>query len=384
MGEVESSTVVLNAMPVESPTRRLDVEQKQVQVSRLLNDTGCEGLLLLNHANFRRFTSGGHLRGLFGADEAPALYFSDYQRWILCNNVDSPRLFDEEVDGLGFQLKEWPWHGNRESLLAELCMGRRIACDTLFRDCKFVGSFLDRERRRLTRYEQDRMRELGKFVVHAVEATARSVSRGDSEEEIAGHLSHRLLRHGVEPVMLHVASDGRGNKYRRLGPNPIRAEYHVVIQVTGRKFGLHATAARTLVFGEPDEVMKREFDYALRVSAIWLAMGKSNQLPSVTLEAARNVLSNTRFEHEWRLAPAGCWTGYEPSEGVLTTQTQERLVPGNAIVWQSRIGGAAVCDTFLLNEQGWESITPILEWPTRRIIIGGVPYDRPDLIMRTE
>ncbi len=44
-------------------------------------------------------------------------------RWLIAGNADSQRLFDEEIDGLGFQLKEWPWHWGRDRLLTELCHG---------------------------------------------------------------------------------------------------------------------------------------------------------------------------------------------------------------------------------------------------------------------
>ena len=45
------------------------------------------------------------------------------QRWAVSCNADSQRLFDEELDGLGFQLKEWPWHVDRQQLFADWCRG---------------------------------------------------------------------------------------------------------------------------------------------------------------------------------------------------------------------------------------------------------------------
>src|SRR5436309_7887894 len=61
----------------------------------------------------------------------PCLYFTADSRWLLCSNVDTQRLFDEEIDGLGFQLKEWPWHWGREQLLIDLCQNRKLAVDRL-------------------------------------------------------------------------------------------------------------------------------------------------------------------------------------------------------------------------------------------------------------
>src|SRR5262245_20249740 len=114
--------------PTPEPTsdRRADVEAKQARVSALLREVGCDGLLVLEPENFAWLTSGGTARGTLDTGELPALYFSPEQRWVICSNVDSQRLFDEELDELGFQLKEWPWHWGRAQLLSDLCAGRSI------------------------------------------------------------------------------------------------------------------------------------------------------------------------------------------------------------------------------------------------------------------
>src|SRR5262245_65361727 len=102
----------------EPSDRRADIESKQAWVSRLMAEIGCDGLLVLQPENFAWLTAGGISRGCVDKDAMPALYFTGEGRWLLSSNVDSQRLFDEEIDGLGFQLKEWPWHWGREQLLS--------------------------------------------------------------------------------------------------------------------------------------------------------------------------------------------------------------------------------------------------------------------------
>src|SRR6516165_6382560 len=77
--------------------RRSDVEAKQVWVYNLLRETGCEGLLVLEPDNFGWLTSGGSSRGILDPGELPVLFFSGEQRCIICSNVETQRLFDEEV-----------------------------------------------------------------------------------------------------------------------------------------------------------------------------------------------------------------------------------------------------------------------------------------------
>ena len=96
-----------------SSDRRADIEVKQGRIATLLRDAGRDGLLLLDPENFAWLTSGAAPRGVIDPSLAPALYCTPEGRWLISSNYDSQRLFDEEIDGLGFQLKEWPWHWGR-------------------------------------------------------------------------------------------------------------------------------------------------------------------------------------------------------------------------------------------------------------------------------
>ena len=79
------------------------------------------------------FTGGMNVRGLIADTERPGVYTNGRQRWLLCcSNVDTQRLFDEELDGLGFQLKEWQWATGRAVLLGELVAGKKFATDRPF------------------------------------------------------------------------------------------------------------------------------------------------------------------------------------------------------------------------------------------------------------
>src|SRR6185369_7429554 len=112
MSVTEATQMAESAAETSSPPpdRRADIESKQSWIAGVLQDIGCDGLLVLEEENFSWLTGGGSARGIYDKDSMPGLYVSSEGRWLLCSNVDSQRLFDEEIDGLGFQLKEWPWH----------------------------------------------------------------------------------------------------------------------------------------------------------------------------------------------------------------------------------------------------------------------------------
>ena len=363
--------------------RAEDVAAKQQQATAMLRDVDREGLLLLDPASFAWFTGGATAKGVLNPADLPAVYAQNSQRWLICSNVDMQRLFDEELDGLGFQLKEWPWHRGRSQLLADICHGKRVACDVPFGDCKTVGDELRTMRRKLSPWEQNRLREIGKALAHAIEATCRNLESGESEEEVAGQLSHRLAHHGLEPVAIHVAADGRMRKYRRPGITAAKIERNCVIQATIRKWGLHAAASRAVTFDPADDEFRKEMDAACRLTAVEAAGSAAGANPAQGLEVGRQVIQPLGFEHEWRLAPAGWVTGYVPVDlSFSPDESPGALQEGWALVWPGQVGAAVCCDTILVTEAGPQVVTPAELWPIKHIRVAGVVIERPDVLIR--
>lgn len=365
-------------------TRRADVEAKQEWVGELIREFTAEGLLILDPANFRWLTCGAMPRGLRTVAEEPALFLSTEQRWLLCPNMDSQRLFDEEVDQLGFQLKEWPWTTGKRRLLDDLIAQRKLICDQPFTQLEMVGDRLRRARLELTTYERERFRDLGRMVAHAVEATARNFERGDTEEEIAGQLGHRLLHHGVHPVNVEVTGDERFGLYRRGGYRVESARDRCFISAVGEREGLYVTAGRSVVFDEPEESLRWDFDRALRLGAAYRAGSKPKIPVTALFESCAELLPEGAVEVSWRGGPPACFTGRAPAEAIVGARQGESFHLHQAIVWQVTIGAARVVDTVLVDEHGAVSVTPTEDWPVRRTKLDGHDIALPDLLVRRD
>jgi Xaa-Pro dipeptidase len=362
--------------------RRADLDRKQGQIASLLQQVGCEGLLIVDPDNFAWLTSGAAARGVVDPADLPALYYSPDQRWVIAPNVDSQRLFDEELDGLGFQLKQWPWYENREHLLADVCHGRVVACDQPRRGLTLVEGQLRHLRRRLSGYEQACFRIVGTIVNHALEATCRNLAPHETEREAAGQLYHRLVHRGAQPVSIEVAADGRSRRYRQCGYTAVAIERYCLLRVTARKYGLCVTASRSVCFGEIDPVVRKEHAAACKVSATYIASSWPDAMPAQILATGRHVYQLSGFEHEWRLAAQGSITGRAPVELKLAPQTEELLQAGWAVTWHPTVGAACSCDTFLIGEAGPVSVTPTEVWPLKRLRVQGAEFFRPDLLVR--
>jgi Xaa-Pro aminopeptidase len=385
---VSTETLALPPAEVGSPTvgavvdRRADIDAKMALVGALLQKVKCEGLLILEPENFAWLTSGAVARGQLNPAESPVIYCNGEMRWILACNADSQRLFDEEVDGLGFQLKEWPWHWGREQLIQDLLQNRRAACDRPCAQARVVADQLGQLRRLMTPYEQACFRLLGAIVSHALEATCRTMEPNLTEREIAGQISHRLLHRGVYPLHIGVAADDRSRAFRNYGFTSTVITNYVQMTTAARKYGLVATASRAVCFGDlPDEIRK-DHNAVCRVGASYMASTWPEALPREVLLAARRIYQVSGYEHEWLVAQQGHLTGRAPVEIAFTPTTDDLLQAGHVVTWCATAGAASNVDTFLVTDQGPKTLTPTEAWPLKRIRIQGAEFVRPDVLQR--
>src|SRR5581483_2034675 len=134
--------------------RRAELDAKQARVADLLTEVGADGLLVLDPANIAWIAGAPLCDDVPDPADWPALYLTPTGRWLVSASIDTQRLFDQYLDGLGFQLKEWPWDWGRERLLTDLQANRRIASDRVLPDCVPLGPTLRRVRCALTAAEQ--------------------------------------------------------------------------------------------------------------------------------------------------------------------------------------------------------------------------------------
>jgi Xaa-Pro aminopeptidase len=368
--------------PSQQEARRAEIEAKQELIGSLLTDAGADGLLMLDPANVAWLCGAALHQGITDSSEWPAVFLVATQRWLVAGNADSQRLFDLYLDGLGFQLKEWQWHGGREKLLSELCVNRRMASDRLVSDCIPLGPALRRLRCLLTEPERGRLRDVGKDVVHAVEAVCRSIPAGQTEAETAGQVAHRMLRRGVTPVAVAVAADGRSGRHRRPGISDAVVRQNCVVTATGCRDGVHVSTARTVCLGPKSPTLRQQFDAACRVIAAQAAASRPGLPLTTALEAGRRTAAAPGFEHAWRDLAPGHVTGWQPVERPFGPGAAFNFETGWPIVWQAAVGEALCVDTFVVTADVSVCVTPVEVWPMKRIHVRGQVLDLPDILVR--
>jgi Xaa-Pro aminopeptidase len=332
------------------------------------------------------FTSGGDLgQDLSSGLSSILLFINPGSRAVIADNVQSSRVFEEELAGLGFQLKERPWYDDPFQVVAELCHNKRVATDLGGTACsqgRREGDALRGLRRRLTGLERQRLRELGRTLTVAVEATCRNFDRGEREADVAGHLAHRLLREGVVPVDLRVASDDRLARFRQptFKASPILKR--ATIAVTGRRHGLCTSVTRTVSFGPVDREYRANHALATMVDATCIFFSRPDEPVAEVFRRARRIYEKFDHPHEWTLDYQGSLIGYSPREVLLRPECNLVLEPHMALAWSPSVGAARTEDTVVIDSRGYEVVTAPQNWPQIDVAVKGFIIPRPGVLER--
>ncbi len=366
--------------------RRLDVEEKHKRIVGLLDATNHDAVVLGRADSIAWFTSGGDLGFDLGSEMgAVLLYMNRTSRAVITDNVQSARVFEEELAGLGFQLKERPWYDEPGRVVDELGHNKRVFSDLGPRHSPWTrdDDALRALRRPLTALERQRLRELGRTLTLAVEATCRNFDRGESEAAVAGHLSHRLVREGVVPVDLRVSGDDRLDRHRQPNFKAAPIKNQATITVTGRRFGLCATLSRTVSFGTPSDEFRSRHALAAMVDATCIYFSRPGEPVAEVFRRARRIYEKFNHPHEWTRDYLGFVTGYAPRELLLVPESRLILGPGTAVCWSPSIGSARSSDTMVVDARGgYDLVTAAQNWPTLEIAVKGFPIPRPGILER--
>lgn len=368
---------------VDPDGRTADVEEKHRRVIEFLDQNQYDAVVLGRADSVAWFTAGGDLgRDLASERAAILLYINRQSRAVLADNVQSARVFEEELAGLGFQLKERPWYEDPRQLVRELGHNKKVAVD--FEVAGFSGELprLRRLRLPLTGRERRHLRTLGRTVALAVEATCRNFQPGEHEADVAGHLAHRLIREGVVPVTLRVAGDDRLARFRQPIFKSAPIHRRATIAVVGRRHGLCGGVTRTVAFGPVDPDFQKAHNLAAMVDATCIFFSRPNQTVQDVFRRAKRIYEKFGHPDEWALDYQGCLTGYSACEGLLRPDSQEPLPAHTALRWSPSVNSARSEDTVVIDDRGYEVVTEAQNWPKLEVTVKGFPMTRPGILER--
>ena len=357
--------------------RASEITRRHQLIREFLDRENYSALLLQQPANFAWLTCGGQNQRGGQTGSTGCLFVTPEARVIVCSNADTAQLFEAEVAGLGFQLKERPWYEPRSVMVSDLCRGRRVASDTGVGETDDVSLMLLGMRLPLSPYDLTHLRDAGRFVAHGIEATARGLTRGRTEAEIAGELSHRLLKQGVIPERIQILGDGRGRRFRYWTFDQSRVQRCCTISVVGRYCGLYVGAARTVSLGEPPADLLAACEPAALIAATGMFFSQPEWELYEVWNRVHRLYEKSGAAAEWRLADQADVVEYEFGSIPLMPNSEYRLSAGVPLFWHPSVGPALMGDTVVVTADGTEIITPPTDWPTVPVSAKGVSIDIP-------
>ncbi|MGE3317027.1 MAG: M24 family metallopeptidase [Planctomycetaceae bacterium] len=367
---------------IVDPERISDIQHKHRLVTEFLESRRFDALLLQKASNFAWFSSGGDCSRGGNTESTASIFITPDARVVVTTSSDSAQLFDRELQGLGFQLKERPWHEPRAALIDDLCRGRRVASDTGVGQTHNISSELTSLRIPLATVECRRAREVGAAVAHAIEATCRNCHLGQTEADLAGEVAHRLIRHRVVPERIQISSDGRSQAYPHWSYSDEQFQRCVSISAVGRKYGLCIGASRTVSFGQvPSEVLD-----AHRRTMLIQATGMFFTQPEWAMfeiwNRIQRIYEKFGVEEQWRNMEQAEIIGYDVTEVPLVPRSEFHIAPRMAMHWHPSVGPAISGDTILVKEDGNELLTPFEGWPRLKVEVKGTVIYRPEILQR--
>ncbi|MDC0274285.1 MAG: hypothetical protein P8M30_09485 [Planctomycetaceae bacterium] len=319
-------------------------------------------------------------------DQAPdgrlcaALYVTKDTRVLLTSNADAPWIFDTQIPQLGFYVKDRNWTEQPEELASDLCRGRQVVSDTGVANTKNIDNELQKLRVRLSPREQSLARTLGQDLTSYVERSALKIQPGQTELEVAGAVTHRLMAAGIEPVGVWVSGDGQNERYQESIPGSNRIDRFATVTATGRRDGVCLTVSRILCFEIPQQTVPPAYQAADISQATGIYWSQPEMMLEKIWERVARSYEVNGFSEEWRLNEQGGILAQRPCEHRIVPNGPLRLKPGMLVNWKSQVGPCSLSDTILVTDDGPEWLTKTGHWPLFEVEIKGEAISRPALL----
>lgn len=376
------SAGVVEPAPRALDARRAEVDRRHALLAAWLTQEGHSGLVLAEPDDVAWATAGGRIGWQpIRRHDSPILFFTARQRCVVGPGHQTARFFEEEIDGLGFQLKDLPPWQPARGLLRELVGESSVASDVPSPGLADAREAMARLRLKVAEFDQPRLRWLAQILTHSLEATCRMIEPGHSEREVAAHLAHRLLRFEVSPREVAVLPEPLAGRSPRPTPTERPVERGCTILATANWRGLSATASRTVSFGNPDEETRRQFQAAAMIAGTLLRFTQDGEPMDAVLKRGLRIYEKLGFDFAWREAPQGHWIG-SAAGGTLNERSSASFEAGHAVAWTPQVGGLTSTDGVLVGADGSELLGFFETWPSFGVSVRGATVARPDILIR--
>jgi len=365
-------------------SRSSEIAEKQRRVDAFLDRGGYDALLLRRLENLSWFGCGAdcHVNTAQETGVGAFLIRRD-RKTLITNNVERPRLLEEELAGQGFDIEAPLWaEDDLAPAVARLAPGEKIAADISLPGVTACPDEIAPLRYSLTPEEADRYRAVGAQVGVAIEAACMDLKAGMTEHEVAATLAGQHFSRGLAPIVVLVAADDRLMKYRHPIPTDNVVEKTVMLVVCARRYGLIVSATRIVNFGPIPAELRKKHDAVTRVDAAFIAATQTGARIGDVFKAGLDAYAAQGFGDEWKLHHQGGPAGYLPREYRAVLSSDDKVLANQPFAWNPSIAGTKSEDTIIATADGPEIISASPGFPTVQAYANGLTLKRADILVR--
>ncbi len=356
-------------------------KEKERRLKKFLKNEELDGVLLNKQHNFAWFTGGGRNYVSTATEQGSvSLLLTRKEKILIANNIEKPRISEEEIEENEFKFEEFKWYQNQKEVIANLIKGKKIGSDDRFPGTINLAPKIDSLRYSLTSSEIKKYRQLGKITAIKVEEVCRKIKPQEKESKIAGRISDVLRSEGILPIVLLVGSDERIEKFRHPLPTDKRVNKCVMVAGCGRKWGLIVSLTRLVYFGKIPLKLRKKHNAVTRVDTVLIANTLPGKPFAGILRKGIETYQETGFPDEWQNHHQGGPTGYQSRDYKATLKEKRKVEPYQAVAWNPSIKGTKSEDTIIALPSGPEIISSTDSWPKIKVPYQGKTWERPDIL----
>ncbi len=364
-------------------TRLEEVNTKLETVRAFIDEAGLGAMVVSTRANFAWLTGGGLSHVVLSSESGVgSLVVTPDGQHLLTNNIEAPRLEDEEVGELPFEIHYMQWdEEDIEEMLATVASGP-LGADAPEPFARDVSDSFNLLRWQLMEPEIRRYEELAAKASRAIAETGREIERGMTEHEIAATLMQKAFAAGAQPFVALIATDERALKYRHPIPTDRTLDRHAMLVIGVTKWGLGSFATRIVHFGEPPTELRDKHAACCYVDACFNLETVPGADVAEIFRKATEAYEEAGFPDEWRLHHQGGATGYAGREYKANFESEETVLANQPFAWNPSIAGTKCEDTIITTDDGQRFLTDPAGWPTLPVKYEGTTIERPDILVR--
>ena len=359
-----------------------ELAEKERRIQDFLAKAELDAVAFSLQSNFAWATCGGdnHVATASDLGVATALFTRSGRKYVICENIEAPRIQAEEIADLGFELESFHWYEGKLADTIRRLGGERIGSDTGIGGTRNIDSDFAPYRYSLTPPEIERYRRLGRGTAECMALACREVRPGMTEHEIAAALNVRLIALGITPNVTLIATDERIARYRHPIPTEKKLEKCAMLVTGAKRWGLIVSMTRLVHFGRISDDLRRKHEAVAKADAAFITNTRPGARVGDIVQKAIQTYADTGFAEEWKLHHQGGATGYRGRDYRATSESADVVLENQAFAWNPSITGTKSEDTIVASSGGVEIISEIPDWPMVEVEFEGQALKRPDIL----